>query len=66
MCESIGITLNRPWPFIYIGWGGLYPIGAEYLMSKYNFYLGLGCVDRSDHTWTGLTSHTEVQVFPEA
>ena len=31
MCESIEITLNRPWLFIYIEWGGLYPLGVETL-----------------------------------
>ena len=25
LIDSIGLDLNRPWPFIFIGWGGLIP-----------------------------------------
>ena len=35
-------TLNRPWSFIFIGWGGLTPNRVETLANpvlKYNFYM---------------------------
>ena len=45
------ISLNRQWPFIYIGWGGLTPYRVENLVipvSKYNFYTDSTDQNRSD------------------
>ena len=52
MCESIGIPLNRPWPFIFIGWSGLIP--QEILFTDLNLWktlvvLGL-YLNRSDRS----------------
>ena len=44
-------TLNRSWPFIFIGWGGLAPNRVETLANpvpKYNFYTDSTDRNRSD------------------
>ena len=51
MCESIGITLNRTWPFIYIGSGDLFPSEVETLTNSCQ-----NTTPNSDWAfWTGLT-----------
>ena len=60
-------TLNRLWPFIFIGREGPVPLQVETLtnhMSKYNFYTDSTDQNRSDRPMNRSDRSARVQNFP--